>query len=108
MWTLISFILAILYFIWLSNLIKFGVTTATRIAVASEAAALSTAALYHALSPEAKARAEAYMAEQRQVTQKRNLDAFEAAKDKDQKKLILVAGIIVVIVAFAMGVGGFH
>ena len=42
----ISFVLSILYIIWLSRLISFGVNTATRIAVASEATALAISGIY--------------------------------------------------------------
>jgi hypothetical protein len=49
--TIISFIIAIIYFIWLSQLISFGVKTATRIAVASEATAANMAILVARLGP---------------------------------------------------------
>jgi hypothetical protein len=43
--TLIGFILTIIYIIWLNRLISFGVKTAARIAVATEASAYNTALL---------------------------------------------------------------
>jgi hypothetical protein len=52
MWWFIFLILTIIYVIWLTRLINFGVQTATRIAVATETTALSVAALYQTLSPE--------------------------------------------------------
>jgi hypothetical protein len=42
---IIGFIITILYIIWLNKLISFGVKTATRIAIASEASAANTALL---------------------------------------------------------------
>jgi low affinity Fe/Cu permease len=42
---LISFILAIIYVIWLGRLINFGIKTAMRIATATEASARNTAIL---------------------------------------------------------------
>jgi hypothetical protein len=66
MW-LITLILTVIYIIWLSRLISFGVNTATRIAVASETTALTMAALYQTLSPEAKERAAMALADLRQA-----------------------------------------
>jgi hypothetical protein len=48
---LLSFILTIVYVIWLGRLISFGVRTATRIAVATEATAASMALIVSRLPP---------------------------------------------------------
>jgi hypothetical protein len=49
--TIIGFILTIIYLIWLTSLINFGVKTATRIAIASEATAANMAILVSKLGP---------------------------------------------------------
>jgi predicted Na+-dependent transporter len=43
--TLIGLIITLFYAIWIGNLVKFGVKTATRIAIATEASAHNTALL---------------------------------------------------------------
>jgi hypothetical protein len=43
--TIIGFIIAVIYIIWLNNIISFGFKTATRIAKASEATAANMALL---------------------------------------------------------------
>jgi predicted Na+-dependent transporter len=45
MFTIISLIIGFFYILWLNSLIRFGVKTASRIAVATEASARNTAIL---------------------------------------------------------------
>ena len=100
MW-LITLILSIIYIIWLTNLINFGIRTATRIAVASEATALSVASIYHALSPEAKERARDF---QRQIEESNAANAKVIAKarsERDYKIGIAVVALVLMVIMWA-------
>ena len=102
MW-LITLILSIIYIIWLTNLINFGIRTATRIAVASEATALSVASIYHALSPEAKERARDF---QRQIEESNAANAKVIAKarsERDYKIGIAVVALVLMVIMWAPG-----
>jgi hypothetical protein len=57
MWTLISLVLTIIYIIWLTRLINFGVKTATQIAISSALTADRLGMLVNAMPPEARERA---------------------------------------------------
>jgi hypothetical protein len=52
-----------MYLIWLNSLINFGVRAAKQIVANTELINLNLCLIYHAISPEAKARSEAIMAE---------------------------------------------
>jgi hypothetical protein len=67
MWEIFTLIVSIIYMIWLTRLINFGVQTATRIAVATEVSAASVATLVQALSPEEMERVMATRAEAARV-----------------------------------------
>ena len=100
MW-LITLILSIIYIIWLTNLINFGIRTATRIAAASEATALSVASIYHALSPEAKERARDF---QRQIEESNAANAKVIAKarsERDYKIGIAVVALVLMVIMWA-------
>jgi hypothetical protein len=77
--------------IMLWRMISNGFALGHRIAVASETTALSTAALYYALTPEAKERADAAMAAKAKVDEERT---FAAAATRDKKNLIKTAVLI--------------
>jgi hypothetical protein len=57
MW-FITLVLSIIYIIWLTSLIRFGVNRADRIAIATETTALVVSGLYKAMPPEIRERAE--------------------------------------------------
>jgi hypothetical protein len=99
MW-LISLILTILYVIWITRLINFGVRTATQIAISNALTADRMQILVDALTPDAKERAieavkqrTAAQAEQRQVVR----------KEQDKKAFIgaaIAVGAIILLFVF--------
>jgi hypothetical protein len=91
---LLSLIIAIIGTIMMWRMISNGFALGHRIAVASEATALSTAALYYALTPEAKERADAALAAKAEVN-------FARAAAKDKRRMItaaVVCGILILLV----------
>jgi hypothetical protein len=105
MW-LISLILTILYVIWLSRLISFGVRTATRIADASEASAASLAVLVEALNPEAQQR----VIDGRAAAAKAQIDAANARTEAAAAaaaasfpfRMVILGTIIAVLVGIVL------
>ena len=91
----ISLILTIMYIIWLTRLINFGVNTATRIAYATERNADNTALLIQALSPEAKGRIADVLEERQRVVENARQDLHRREKNKDTTiRALAIAGLI--------------
>jgi hypothetical protein len=93
-----AFILAIIGMICTIMMINAAFRLGNRIAVASEATALSTAALYHALTPEAKARADEALA-----FKQRTIDERSAARGYRMGRLLAVAAGLVLLYLLGMG-----
>jgi hypothetical protein len=91
----ISLILTIMYIIWLTRLINFGVNTATRIAYATERNADNTALLIQALSPEAKGRIADVLEERQRVVETARQDLHRREKGKDTTiRALAIAGLV--------------
>jgi hypothetical protein len=100
---LLSLVLTIIYIIWLSRLISFGVTTATRIAVASETTALAMSGLYKALSPEARERAELAMEQIKQeIVKEQRPQQLTAAASNGLTNAIFAVVIGICALVFAL------
>jgi hypothetical protein len=101
MW-IIGLILTIIYIVWLNRLIKFGIVTATRIAVASEISAANLAVLVQALSPEAMERvlaaqavaAAPQQAAKQQATRQGYVSPETPSMNNDSKAPYYIFGII--------------
>jgi len=107
MW-LITLILSIAYIIWLTKLINFGVATATRIAVATEATALSVTAMYDALSPEAKERVERARIERYKEAGLREATKEAASLHKSNTVGFLIAGTAAAVLVLLLSMGFAH
>jgi hypothetical protein len=89
-------ILAIISAIMMWQMINTGFRLARRIAVATEAAALSAGSLYAALTPEARERAEKYMAELRALP-----PPPKPRKDRVGMLAFIMLSVVIILLAFA-------
>ena len=92
----LSIILWIIGAIVTWSMISHGFAIANRIAAASEATAMSTSALYFALTPEAKERADVHLATQAKKKAEHN-NAITAYKERRFFITIIVVGIMVML-----------
>jgi hypothetical protein len=109
---LISLVLTIIYIIWLSRLISFGVQTASRIAVASETTALAISGIYKAMPPEVRERAQQAVEQVKQEVvqeQRARQQIVEDNRRFTSNALIIVSimlGVLAVIAIASMAHAG--